>query len=50
MSLLTKAESFSYPLKAPEDLNLLHQSKTNYLKRLSHPERDGVNLALAHEG
>jgi hypothetical protein len=49
-SPLTKAESFSFPLKAPEDSNLLHQSKMNYLKGLSPPERDCVNLTPSHEG
>jgi hypothetical protein len=49
-SLLTKAKSFSYLLKEPEDSNLLHRSKMNRYKGLSPPERDGVHLALPHEG
>jgi hypothetical protein len=49
-SPLTKAESFSYQLKAPEDSNLLHQCKVNHLKCLSPPESDGVNSILSHEG
>jgi hypothetical protein len=44
-SPLTKAESFSYQLKSPEDSNILHQRKG-----LSPPESDGVNSTLSHEG
>jgi hypothetical protein len=49
-SPLTKVESFSYPLKALEGSNILHQSKTNHLKGLSSPERDDVNLTSFNEG
>jgi hypothetical protein len=49
-SPLTKVESFSYQLKAPEDSNILHQRKANRLKGLSPPESDGVNSTLSHEG
>jgi hypothetical protein len=49
-SPLTKAEPFSYPLKTPEDSNLLHQSKTNCHKGLSPPKSDGVNPTPSHEG